>query len=44
VEPLTAEGYAASGVRLKSRGYLMRNEISAAAAQSEIGRSHDQKI
>lgn len=30
VEPLTAEGYAASGVRLKTRGYMMQNEIAAA--------------
>ena len=30
VEPLTAEGYAQSGQRLKQRGYLMHQEVAAA--------------
>jgi len=30
VEPLTPEGYAASGKRLKARGYMMHREIAAA--------------
>lgn len=29
VEPLTAEGYGASGKRLKARGYMMHREIAA---------------
>ena len=29
VDPLTAEGYAASGQRLKHRGYMMQQEVAA---------------